>query len=252
MVLADKIFSFFGLYYKRNDSYPDAEGRGIMERFQRVLAGEYDEYTNIRIQEMTSRLVYPPRVEQKFIPLLEALYGVEVIIKDDPVFRRKLLLRISTLYKRLGSLESYRVLFRMAGFDTVEVIPLSRVLTLDSDLTFDDPVRRLDTTGSNFKGYRLNLTGSLPNDGRTSQIINQILTFVEPIYARARVIEYNGEEIVLGTLILVVELNGDLSSDNKNAPDTNAKLIDGDLVIDGENKNRYTVDENGDLLYDNN
>lgn len=249
MNLSDTIFSFFGRYYKQNDSYKDNAGRGVYERFQRLMGEEYDENLSGKADNFVQNIVPPELMEDRFVPLWEQIWSMGTVIREDIAFRRSLLSFILPVYKVLGTMKAYNIVFSLAGFTSVNVVPYGKAFTLDSSLQLDDPFRRLDTEATNFFDYRLELEGPMPDDGSTRQLIRLILEFVEPIYAQARVITYNSTEVVLDTVFVEIQ-DGDLQVDYENDQALTLTLKNGDLMADGGNADRYFVDDKGDLIYD--
>lgn len=249
--LKEKIFTFFGKLFKEQDSYKDENGRGIFERVQRVFGEEYDESIGTYIDNIVENLIPPFLMMDKFVPLWEEVFSISPIIKEDLAFRRKLLAYIVPIYKILGLEQAYHVMFRLAGFTSVEVVYYGKATGFDSPLNLDDPFRRLDTQASNSYDYALIVTGELPNSGATQQLIGLIIQFVEPLYANARQITYNEDDVNLSTVLILIDEEGYLQVDYENDPNTVFTLTDeGDLIVEGANENKYSINEEGELIFD--
>lgn len=250
MNLKELVFSLFGGYEKAVDSYKDEEGRGILERFNRICAEEFDTYFQPAIDGMLDNLLVPDLAYVKFVPYLEDLLGSPPVLKNTVAFRRKILKNIIQLYKIKGTNTAYKILFGMLGFTTVTIVETYPSSSLDSDFTMDDPGRRWDGGCQPCSNFTIDLAGDVTiNPGLVDGIYN-IIDFNKPINARLKGITFDGGTLVKKIISVEVNELGDLVYDNEYDPDLILSLSkDGDLLVDGPEKDHYSLDANGDLIY---
>ena len=239
------IFNYFGRNDKTTDSNKDSNGKGTNERFQEILASDWDTELLPLIESLIDNTLIATTVWERFIPYLEQAYGIEVLV-DDMAIRRGIIKNWIPLMKVKGTYRSYDILFKLLGFEVLNIEDVAITQGLDSQFTFDDPARRFDDDSCNTCSYyNLNLYGSQP---LTLQIINLILRavkIVEPINAKLLKVTFN--DIVLDFSIFV-EANGDLIFNNELEVPINITLAEnGDLIVDSENAQNYFIN-NGNLL----
>jgi len=251
--IQNKIFEYFGVGAKRNDTFKDLNGKGIWERYNESLAIYYDEDISILVDLIFQNVLIPDSMYASIIPTMERSLGEPVIILEDGTilsekYRRKVLKFVHTIYNIKGTEASYRLLLSMLGFETVDIEEFVEISGFDSDVTFDDEVRTFDL-GNNCgcRGYSVIATGSMTLTGEIIQGINRIIKFLEPINARLRDFIYNGSPIETN-LIFVKIVNGVLVYDNVNDPGITLELIDGVLYKDGISASFYIL-QNGLLIY---
>src|SRR5690606_6994002 len=155
---------------------------------------------------------------------------------------------IIPIYKKKGTLDSYQIIFKALGFDTVILTNENITFTFDSPLTFDSPIRRFDTNECNKCAYyTLELSGNLVVGDTMLDSINKALKIVEPIYAQLYDITLNGSSINI--IVIFVDSNGDLVYNVANLSNLSVNA-QGDLVSSGDDEFNYSIANNGDLLYE--
>lgn len=248
-LLQDIIFKLFGSFEKREDSYKDEAGRGLNERVNRTLGQDFDENTTPFLNELIDRTLVPADVLARFIPYLEEMMGVGQPFTDEIAIRRKLLRFITRITAIKGTARSFDVLFKLLGFTSVTLIEHAATFGFNSAVTWDDPVRRLNSGCPSCTDYSLELTGTMPLTAELRDTIGVVVKFCQPINARLRAILYNGDPVETEALWVLIQ-QADLFYDNSLSP-ADVMFMDakGDLYIEGPNEDRYTVDKQGDLIY---
>lgn len=243
--LKDTIFGYFTRYEKDSDPYKDSMGKGTLERFNEMLAEDLDLRLLPLIKGILDNTIVPDTMLDKFIPYLESMLGLEPLV-DDLVTRRKILKNIVSIYKVKGTLRSYQILFRLLGFDTVEIKELSFLQGFDSSLTFDDDSRRFDDSNCQpCTYYNLHLTGNFPNIENLYGLIIKAVALIEPINAKLRNVIYNQNVI---TFSIFVEQNGDLIYDRVPSDPTDFSLLNnGNLLVQSVEAQKFNINK-GDLL----
>lgn len=244
--LKDKIFSLFTQWDKRVDINKDSNDKGTVERYNEILGDQLDVDIIPFINDMIDNTLVPSKVLNKFIPYLESMVGLNPIT-DDIIIRRELLKNIINIYKVKGTNRSYEILFKVLGFDTVDIVEADISFGLDSPLTFDDDTRVFDLSECYRCGfYSLNLTGSAPLTAELKKIIAIAVKLVEPINAQLLEITYNGDAVDI--ISIFVDERGDLIFETENDI---TLLLDakGELIISGASASKYSIDANGNMIY---
>lgn len=194
--IKDKIFGFFGVAAKVTDTYKDVAGKGIWERYNETMGQEYDEDLSDLIDLFQENTLIPKTMLSKLVPTYEHMVGDPVRVLDSILMRRKVLQFVHHIYNIKGTALSYEVMLKLLGFDTVVIHEYTIVGGFDSDVTFDDPDRKFDESGSkacNF--YSIELTGTITISPLVYDAIFRIADFLEPINAHLRDVTYNGSDI---------------------------------------------------------
>ena len=244
--LKDFIFSLFTPWDKRIDVNKDSEGKGTMERYNEILGMQADEDIIPFIDNMIDNTLVPDTMLDKFIPYLESMVGLDPLI-DDLTIRRQVLKNILRIYKVKGTKKSYEIVFKLLGFDSIEIIEQDISFGFDSPLTLDDVNRVFDDGSCYTCGfYTINLTGTAAFTEDLSKAIRNAIKLVEPINARLLEITYNG--IVTNIISIFVDERGDLIY---TAVNDIRLLLDarGDLIISGSSASKYSIDANGNMIY---
>lgn len=251
-LLEEKIFDFFGRHAKKNDTYKDANGKGIWQRYNEGLAADYDEQVGPLLNNYVDNLLVPAKAAPRFIPYLEQLFGGLVKIFDDIYYRRKVLAFATRIFQIKGTKLSYEVLLKLAGFTSVNIIEDFTGTGFDSPYTLDDSERRFDQSGCpSCTNYSIELDGDYVElTQELKEVVYSIVRFVEPINARLTSVTYKGNEVVEKIITVNVDEYGNLSYNNDADPTLNLKLDkNGNLQITGPNAGKYEVDSNGNLKY---
>ena len=187
-------FKFLPPYFKMNDTYKDAQGQGLLERYLSAFDPEVllETFPNINkyLDIIDVRTCAP-----KFLTHISDVLGNPPDIFDDEDKYRNLLAYIVSVYKIKGSIESYELFFDILGFDIeLEEIPLfNQNSVYDNEGIFDsDEFESIyDKNGCpSCSYYDLTLYYKDVNNFTINQeMINNIreaITFNEPINAKLR------------------------------------------------------------------
>jgi len=263
--LKDIIFKFFGDIDKANDSFKDVSGIGVMESTNLIIGEDYDDEIQPLLQGNVDNLIDPNTAFDRFVPYLETIIGSTLDIYEDIDDRRKIVRLINSLYDRKGTKPALRNNLTWLGFDDVVIIEHFDSIGFDSDLRFDNDIRRLDSSsGCDCAEITIQLYGDVIG---TDKIVQQIFTIVEfhrPIDVKIRDVTLNGNIIIEDVIDVYISdgtdgnLVGDLIYNNDNDPDLSLRIaeksdeptyLEGDLIIEGPNAEFYSINSEGDLLY---
>lgn len=233
------------------DPNKDVQGKGTLQRYIETLAEDWDNTVVGVIEKFIDNMYVPATVKNKFIPYLEKQMGIDEPIHPSLEIRRRVLSRITEINKRKGTESSYKLIFNALGFADAEVLDANVDYGFDSTVTLNNEVRTFDLGRCHkCQYYVLNLTGSLNIDSTMMEAINNAIDYVEPIYAKRLRLVYN--EVDVNLFDIFIQANGDLiynSSDDGVVGFTLAP--NGDLTIYGSEAANYTLDNNGNLTYNN-
>lgn len=238
---------FFGRGDKTNDPYKDVNNKGINERYQEILADDWDEELLPLVENILDNTLVPDTAWVRFIPYLENMLGIKPLVEDLAI-RRKIIKNIISIYKVKGTLRSYEIVFKILGFTSVTIEDLEFVQSFDSPVTFDDVNRRFDASNcQTCSYYNLHLTGDFLISSELAAIIIRAVEMVEPINAKLYKVTFNDINIDFS---IFVAANGDLIYDNILGVVTDFNLsTNGDLSVEDTNPNIYSIN-NGNLLQD--
>lgn len=258
-LLRYKIFGFFGRDIKIRDSYKDASGKGLLERYNEVMGLEYDEYYSAYLDNLIDNTLIPETVFESFIPYLEEMFGGIAFTGTDFNTRRKILKFALRLYETKGTKKGYDLIYRLLGFSSVTIVEYDAAYTFDMGNTtsdrdpttigFDDFYRRFDSKCPTCSDYTLKIYGTAPLTGDLQKMIFRANELCQPINAVLRSAYYNDSLLIADDLpSIFVDSNGDLEYDNIASPDTIFDLTaGGDLTV---NQPGYSIDTNGDLNFE--
>ncbi len=187
------LFGLFGVSAKINDSYKDVNNKGINERFQECLAEDYDEEEASYIDNFVDNTIVPEKMLNKLIPLMEQMLGDPIVINNSVEMRKKIIKFAQRLYEVKSTLLSYQMLFGLAGFDDVTITEYASTSGFDSDITFDDEIRRFDGFDRACYDYTINITGTIGITLPVYDTVLRIIEYLEPINADLRSVLYNGD-----------------------------------------------------------
>lgn len=246
------IFNLFGSYDRQVDINKDADGKGTYERYNEVIGKYIDEELLPYIDNLVDNNLLPDVAYDRFIPYLEADYGVTLFLYDSIEWRRRVLRNILKWYDIKGTVRAYKLMIAMLGFDTeITIEEFLKSSSFDSPITFDDPERVFDTAKCNACiYYSIHLAGDLVITPELVKALEAVIKFNEPINALLQGVYYNGEPIVYEIITIYVDANGDLIYNNEYDESLVITLSStGDMIIGGPNAHRYTLNSNGDLIY---
>lgn len=194
--LKDKIFNFFGVNAKVNDSYKDVNKKGINERYQESLGSDYDDNVSNLIDNLHDNTLNPRTFLYKFINLIEYNFGNPFIVIDTPARRRKMIEFSNSFYRIKGTFLSHQVLYNMLGFNVDDIVNVERESGFDSvSFTLDD-VRRFDSSALCCRHYVIELSGGVVVSDELYDLVFAIAEYLRPIDAELDGINYNGSPIV--------------------------------------------------------
>jgi hypothetical protein len=198
------IFDFFGLRDRTEDKFPDANGKGLHQRFIELMAGDLDDNELSLINLLVENTCNPFTCFERFIPDREGTFGTP-IMSPDAYTRRKIIALIKEVNRRKGTKWGYIFLFRMLGFYDAVINEIFPVYGFDSPTTFDDPDRVFDMRCYGCSGYTIDLFGGMVITDAIIQSVNAVIKYNEPINADLVAINYNGVALAVG--------QGDFSDD---------------------------------------
>lgn len=242
---------FFTLFDKLTDPNKDAEDKGTHERFCETVGEGIDEYFTPTAEQVLPNTKIASSALDRYIPFIEDDMGYlpewEWFYTLPTDTRRALATVMRRLYMIRGTEKAYKVLFGLLGFDVeLELLPVTFDNTFDSG-QFD--TGNFDSGCSACMQYRFIITGD--KSELTADDYDAIRTFIafnNPINGIPIGFEYNGSEGDFNALIVYVDDMGDLFAGNMDAAGVSLSLSGGDLLIDGANQGKYSIDD-GDLMY---
>jgi len=248
--LKDIIFDLFGRRDWVKDIFKNAEGKGLHQRFQELLADDLDDNEIALINNLVENTQNPKICFHKFIPYHEQQFGFPVISSNIEI-RRKFMLLKKELNRVKTTKLGYLYMFRILGFADCVIDEIEPVYGFDSPGTFDDPVRVFDQKCKGCSKYIVNLFGTLPITAELVQSILEVIKYNEPIFADLQSITYNGDPLLSGVAItMFVDVNGDLVYTNPYDSSFSAYInSDGDLIIESDFASFYSLEDDGDLIF---
>lgn len=253
MIYEGYIFpEYFTPFDKYTDPNKDQEDKGTHERFCETIGKSIDDYMSPLMDNLLNNVVVPKTALDRYIPFQEKDAGYldewRWFYLQPLSFRRALVQVLRQLYKIRGTVRAYEVLFGMVGLSvTVTQVVVTDTNTFDSGEfdagTFDSPC-------SGCYHYKLELTGS---GGITSNQLLSIGTFIlfnNPMNGIIDEVTYNGSTVLWQSINVNVTTDGDLEYENILDPETFLSLLpDGDLQVTGTNENNYSLNDQGDLIW---
>ena len=242
---SENIWSWFGTAYDILDKQGvvDQEGKGEFERYNEIVGEDIDENIEPLLDALIDNTMLADTMYDRFVALFETTIGMTMRLTNGIDLRRKVLKIAFQLYKIRGTKLGYEVPLRMLGFESVDIVESWVISSLDSPLTLDDPVRRLDSGGrcQSCSGYELRLTGSMELTAEIMRAVGEVIEFNEPINARLTALLYNKED-ALSSLIRFRIFNTNLYYENLSLYDVEF-VIDrnGNLIAQGNDANRFSI-----------
>jgi len=242
--------TIWGLYPRRFriDDTNKVNNRGFWQRFNELLAKEWDETIGLYLEKFADWLLDPFTILEKFLPFAEYELGTLPVLGNTIASRRRVLNMAMVLYKHKGSKKGYEICLRMIGFTSATITEHTNNFGWDSPTTLDDPNRTLDGRCRACSDYSVNLTGTGPLNPQWMDFVYNAIVFNEPINAKLRVVNYNGQPASF-SITVWVNGNGDLVYNNVWDPSLVLTLdSSGNLVVSGPNSSKYSI-VNGDLIF---
>jgi len=137
MTFRDWFFNKLPAYFKQEDSYKDANGEGLLERYLRIYGLEIDEEIIPQIENYLD-IIDPLICDEKFLNLIAYQLGNPPDFFGNTSLYRKFLSIIIQIYKIKGTRKSYIQLFALLGYtvDLIMFYPTDSVY--DNEEIYDD------------------------------------------------------------------------------------------------------------------
>lgn len=230
---------------------PLQDNKGFMQRYVEVSGEYYDDYLGPLLDNFVTNTVDPIQNLAEFLQYLEAQYGADALqIGTLEALRRNVNKYILKMVTRKGTHRGFEVPFSMIGLDAV-ITDIDLETPLDSPLTLDDVDRRFDSTCPSCGVYDIDLTdqGSFVLTTETADAIANIINWNQPEDVCLRNITLDGSPYTPG--IEVTYAPPDVFWDDTFDPTLMLSLDGlGNLIVEGPNASRYSLNEVGDLLYE--
>lgn len=247
-LLQTKIFGYFGRDIKIRDEPKNAQGKGVLERYNEVMGLEYDVYYSEFLDNLIDNTMVPQEVLEKFIPYLEEMLGGLQFTGTTIAIRRKILKFAIRLYEIKGTKKSYDLIYRLLGFNSVTITEHQAEFTFDSPTTFDDLFRKFDSKCPPCSDYTINVYGDADLTNELHKMIFRAAELCEPINAHIRAVFYNDVLLIADDLpSIFVDGEGDLIYDDVASPDIVFTMDDeGNLIV---NTPGFDINEEGDIIF---
>ena len=157
------IFSQFPKRFKKDDTYKDANGRGVLERYLQIFGQELDNNFMPLIQNMQD-ILSVKKCDDKFLPLIGAYMGALPAPDNLPATYRLILAAGVQIYKAKGTANSFKIMFNILGYDC-NIVPIQPIApaTYDSTQTYDDGTSKYDQSCSNCTDFSIRIQPSDPS-----------------------------------------------------------------------------------------
>lgn len=201
MSYKDTVFSLYGSYVAVQDSYKDAEGKGLFERFNEILGQDLDEWVISAIKGLLDEMMVPSTMQEKFVQLLTAQIGFTPVVNISREAKAKLLGMMRTIYDCRGLEKCQSILLSFLGITSVEYVVKETytVRGLDSELTLDSG-RLLDSSSSNMYYYDFKIKGAEPMSEQLLESIVALIRFNLPYYVILMRLYYNDELVFVNEI----------------------------------------------------
>lgn len=132
------MFARLPAYFKNNDTYKDANGEGILERYLATLGYELDENIVSQIP-CYLKIIDPTECQEIFLSHISDVLGNPPDIFNDITLYRKLLNYIVAVYKIKGTIAAYQLFFSLLGYNVTitEVEPINSESEYDIEGEYD-------------------------------------------------------------------------------------------------------------------
>ena len=202
-MIKDSIFSTLPYYFRKNDSYKNQNGEGLLQRFLGVI-GEYFDYLFSLAQSVMGAgsdtgLINPITTEEQYLEYIAEYVGnPPILYKDEEgmIMYRQMLKYIVTLYHWKGTEKFYKALFGFYGlgieieedtpdpssaFNRYDYGEGGSALNYDyDDLRYDEYEPCLPCSVANVYIVGLDIRGGLDNEELIMRIV-KILDLYRPI-----------------------------------------------------------------------
>jgi hypothetical protein len=193
MNFANFFFKQLPSFFKRNDTYKDSSGKGLLERYLEIFGEELDAEV-VPLIENYIKNVNPEEVIPKYLTHLAYTVGNPPDLLGDPNKYAKLLKHILTYYKVKGTKKGYEIFFALLGWNVtvIELPPLAYRFDVGLNLDGNNKWATFDSACPKCSDYELiiwpyNADCSIPEippiDLALIQLLYSIIYFNEPINA---------------------------------------------------------------------
>lgn len=218
-----------------------------------MLADDLDVNAIALITALQDNTINPDTVLTKYFYYLEQSLGKIIFLKNDVQLRRNVMKYAIEINSIKGTKLSYELLFRLYANLTCTFTILPIIFGFDrwtdTISSFDDN-HAFDNEEDNISYYNINLFGTEPITIDFVKTIYRIIRYCEPINAKLNELKYNGELLLENAVSFTIDANGDLIYDNSFNPGIKFKLLsNGDLSAIGTDSERYSIDSNGDMIF---
>jgi hypothetical protein len=177
-----EIFGYFGSYEKLTDTYKDANGKGVLERFNEVVGKDMDR-TVLAIESLVANYTDLYTASLFELKLISANNGVSyplVYAGSDIETVRRIAKYAKNIVEWRGSLAGARLItYIILPPTSVTVTEDFSDYTLDSGTTLDSPVRRLDS-GGNFTNLIFNYVNTSIVSEQDKETLRRITAYNTP------------------------------------------------------------------------
>ena len=179
-------------YFRRNDTYDDKDGHGLLLRYLSIFGDELDQEV-IPTIECYLNIIDAQYCDAKYLTHISDVLGNPPDIFGDDDMYRNLLSYICSVYKIKGTKKAYELFFSLLGFniDLYEVPLNDKVTNYDSEGEYDDIELIYDQNKCTpCSYYDITFYPKNPNNYTfTADLINKlraVIKFNEPINAKLR------------------------------------------------------------------
>lgn len=234
-------------YFYPSDTIQDINQnpKGTNQRFHEMLAEDWDKNLIPYISGLVDA-VYAENINDSFLSYIEDYWGFSPLSSNIEI-RKKFIKYLPKIYATKGTLVSYNIVFKLLGFEGVEIQEINDELGFDSIVALDDKNRKLDKNECQpCSNYILKLKGKQALTEELYKLIIKAIELVEPINAKLFSIMYNDSFV---DFTIFVSDNGDLKY-QAIAIDVEFDLHqNGDLIVIHQYANSFYID-NGNLKSD--
>ncbi len=133
------LFSRLPDYFKANDSYKDADDKGLLERFMDIMGQELDEGVYPYIYNYLD-IIDAQKANSVYLNHISDMLGNPPDIFGSNQAYRNMLSYITSIYKIKGTKKAYQLFFSILGYDVEinEIVPISTESTYDSGGIYDN------------------------------------------------------------------------------------------------------------------
>lgn len=199
MKMLDYIFTLFSPANYRDDTYKDADGKGVLQRYNEVIGSDIDDNILPYIDNLVSATNDLSKMSDEFLSYREYESGVDLYLGSDRSTRESVLRYFPYYVSWKGTPWLYKRLFQFKGYGaTITPTYDDSGGGFDSIYTFDSIERTFDNSSCYVcSGLVIELTGDGDLTGDDYSIISSIVNFNTPINVVLSTITYNGANLTI-------------------------------------------------------